>query len=73
MLRAGMFVDLLGVVRGGIRASVESYSLKDLEQFHGFQRDVDLPDANHALAHVQACLETDDIEGLTDDGKSTVR
>ena len=73
MLRAGMFVDLLGVVRGGIRASVESYSLKDLEQFHGFQRDVDLPDANHALAHVQACLETDDFEGLTDHGKSTVQ
>ena len=73
MLRAGMFVDLLGVVRGGIRASVESYSLKDLEQFHGFHRDVDLPEANHALAHVQACLETDDIEGLTDDGKSTVQ
>ncbi|MDE0003931.1 MAG: TM0106 family RecB-like putative nuclease [Rhodospirillaceae bacterium] len=73
MLRAGMFVDLLGVVRGGIRASVEGYSLKDLEQFHGFRRDVDLPDANHALAHVQACLETDDIEGLTKDGKSTVQ
>ena len=73
MLRAGMFVDLLGVVRGGIRASVESYSLKDLEQFHGFRRDVDLSDANHALAHVQACLETDDIEGLTKDGKSTVQ
>ena len=73
MLRAGMFVDLLGVVRGGIRASVESYSLKDLEQFHGFRRDVVLPDANQALAHVQACLETDDIAGLTDDGKTTVQ
>ena len=73
MLRAGLFVDLHGVVRGGIRASVESYSLKDLERFHGFQRDVDLPDANQALAHVQACLETSDIEGLTEDSKSTVQ
>ena len=33
MLRAGLLVDLHGVVRGGIRASVESYSLKELEQF----------------------------------------
>ena len=73
MLRAGLFVDLLGVVRGGIRASVESYSLKDLEQFHGFERDVNLPDANQALAHVQACLETDDIEGLTEPSKSAVQ
>ena len=73
MLRAGLFVDLLGVVRGGIRASVESYSLKDLEQFHGFQRDVNLPDANQALAHVQACLETDDVAGLTEESKSTVQ
>ena len=73
MLRAGLFVDLHGVVRGGIRASVESYSLKDLERFHGFERDVDLPDANRALAHVQACLETADMDGLTDDSKSTVQ
>ena len=73
MLRAGLFVDLLGVVRGGIRASVERYSLKDLEQFHGFERDVDLPDANQALAHVQVCLETADIEGLTEESKSTVQ
>ena len=52
---------------------MESYSLKDLEQFHGFERDVNLPDANQALAHVQTCLETADIEGLTEEGKSTVR
>ena len=38
MLRAGLLIDLHGVVRGGIRASVESYSLKELEQFHEFER-----------------------------------
>ncbi len=73
MLRAGLFVDLYGVVRGGIRASVESYSLKELEQFFGFERAIALPDANQALAHVQACLESADIEGLTDESKDTVQ
>ena len=40
MLRAGLFVDLYRVVRGGIRAGVESYSIKELERFYGFQREV---------------------------------
>ena len=31
MLRAGIFVDLYAVVRHSIRASVESYSIKQLE------------------------------------------
>ena len=37
MLRAGLFVDLYHVVRHGIRASVESYSIKQLEPFYGFR------------------------------------
>ena len=73
MLRAGLLVDLHGVVRGGIRASVENYSLKELEQFHGFERSVALTDANRALAHVQACLEFTDIEGLTDESRTAVQ
>ena len=36
MLRAGLFVDLYRVVRGGLRAGVESYSIKQLEQFYRF-------------------------------------
>jgi hypothetical protein len=34
MLRAGLFVDLYPVVRHGIRASVESYSIKKLEPLY---------------------------------------
>ena len=49
LLRAGVFVDLYRVVRQGIRASVESYSIKKLEPFYGFTRSVDLRDANAAL------------------------
>ena len=33
MLRARRFVDLYAVVRQALRASVERYSIKDLEQF----------------------------------------
>ena len=73
MLRAGLLVDLHGVVRGGVRASVESYSLKELEQFHEFERAVALPDANRALAQVQACLEFADLGGLTDESRKAVQ
>ena len=42
MLRGGLFVDLLTVVRQAIRASVESYSIKKLEVFYGFKRAFEL-------------------------------
>jgi uncharacterized protein len=38
MLRAGLFTDLHTVLKRALRASVEQYSLKALEVFHGFQR-----------------------------------
>ena len=38
MLRARLFVDLFSVVRHSVRASVESYSIKRLEPFYGFER-----------------------------------
>ncbi len=39
LLRGGRFVDLYGVVRQGLRAGVERYSIKNLEPFYGFERD----------------------------------
>lgn len=63
MLRGGVFVDLHRVVKQGVRASVESYSLKALEPFHGFARDVDLGEANPARARLEYALAA----GLTDD------
>jgi predicted RecB family nuclease len=52
MLRGGLFVGLFAVVRHAIRAGVESYCIKQLEQFYGLKRSVDLPDAIRALARV---------------------
>ncbi len=72
MLRAKLFVDLYQVVRGGVRASVESYSIKKLEAFYGFARDTDLGDANAALAKLQASLELEDIPPIDGGTRATV-
>lgn len=72
MLRGGVFVDLYAVVRHAIRASVESYSIKDLEPFYRFERTVPLEEARRALAALQGALELDDISGVTGDIKRTV-
>ena len=73
LLRAGVFVDLFHVVRHGVRASVESYSIKHLESFYGFERDTKLPDANAALANLQANLELNDAPSITDETKAVVQ
>jgi uncharacterized protein len=50
-------VDLYRVVRQGLRASVESYSIKKMEPLYGFERDEDIRSANAALADFEAWLE----------------
>jgi predicted RecB family nuclease len=72
MLRGHLFVDLFAVVKQGIRASVESYTIKNLEAFYGYQRPVALPDARRALARIQGCLELDDVAGITEDVKRII-
>lgn len=72
LLRAGVFVDLLQVVRHAVRASVKSYSIKKLEPFYGFTRDMALEEARVALASLEAGLELDDILSITEDAKAAV-
>ena len=72
MLRAGLFVDLFQVVRRGVRASVERYSIKMLEAFYDFERETSLAHANIALANLQAGLELADIPSVTEETKATV-
>ena len=66
MLRAGLFVDLYRVVRGGLRAGVESYSIKALEQFYDFNRRVQLNEANSALFAMSRLLEFGDGDAIDD-------
>lgn len=73
LLRGKVFVDLYSVVRNGLRASVESYSIKRLEQFYGYARRVPLKDANIALVAFQAGLELNDCVSITDADKEVVK
>jgi len=57
MLRAGIFVDLHRVVKQGIRASVEEYSLKKMEQFCGFARKTSLDLSRAAMRYIEHHLE----------------
>ena len=57
LLRGGVFVDLYRAVRQGIRASVESYSIKRLEPLYGFARAVDLRDAGTSIIDFETWLE----------------
>jgi uncharacterized protein len=72
LLRSKRFVDLYSVVRNGLRASVESYSIKKLEPLYDYERATALSDANMALAKVQASLELDDEEFIEDSDRRVV-
>ena len=68
LLRSERFVDLFSVVRNGVRMSVESYSIKKLERFYSYARQAILPNANRALARVQAALELNEpLDELADE------
>jgi len=72
MLRAGVFVDLCAVVKQGLRASVESYSIKDLERFYGFERKTPLKDAGSARRAVEFSLEMEDPGAITPEIRALV-
>ena len=57
LLRGEVFVDLHRAVRQGIRASVESYSIKRLEPLYDFGREVDLRDAGTSIVEFETWLE----------------
>ncbi len=65
LLRGKVFVDLHGVIKQGIRASVEQYSLKDLERFCGYRRRVPLAEANQARHFIEHQLELSPSPALT--------
>ena len=67
LLRAGVFVDLYAVVKQALRASVERYSIKDLEQFYGYERNVDLREASKNLHACERALELDQLAAPPDD------
>jgi uncharacterized protein len=57
LLRGERFVDLFAVVRQGIVAGIERYSIKDLEPLYAFARDVPLADARRQRNAMEQALE----------------
>jgi uncharacterized protein len=72
MLRAGRFIDLYAVVRQGLRAGVDRYSIKSLEALYGFRREVDLPDANVHLRQLEAALEAGAADAIPPESRDVV-
>ena len=57
LLTGRVLVDLFRVVRQGVRASVESYSIKRLEPLYGLEREVELRSAGSSIVAFEAWLE----------------
>ena len=73
MLRAGLFVDLYTITKQTLRASVESYTIKNLEPFYKYRRSVALLDARHALAVLQARIELNDPPSSVEHAASNIK
>jgi predicted RecB family nuclease len=57
LLRAELFVDLHTVLKQAVLASVEEYSLKQLEAFYGFKRGTPLEKSREAMRSIEHRLE----------------
>ena len=66
LLRGRVLVDLYRVVRQGLRASVESYSIKRLEPLYGFTRSVELHSAGDSIVEFEVWLG----RGAAPDGRA---
>ena len=69
LLRGKVFVDLYRAVRQGLRASVESYSIKKLEPLYGLEREEGLRDAGSSIVAFESWLaEMEADPGTPEDG-----
>jgi uncharacterized protein len=72
LLRGKIFVDLHTITKQSVRASVEQYSLKEMERFCNYQRTVPLPEANQARHFVEHQLEMISSPTLPDEARVVV-
>ena len=64
LLRGEVLVDLLNVVRQGVRASVERYSLKDIEKFYMPAREGPVTEAGFSVVAFETWLKNGEQEIL---------
>ena len=72
LLRGRRFIDLYAVVRHALRAGAEGYSIKNLEPYFGFRRDVELHHATDQRRLVELSLESGDGDLVTPDVRRAV-
>ncbi|HEY0744583.1 MAG TPA: TM0106 family RecB-like putative nuclease, partial [Chryseosolibacter sp.] len=72
LLRAERFIDLHAVFKESLLASVERYSLKELEKFTTYTRKVVLHDASVARKAVEVALESNNFKSLAKETLQTV-
>ncbi|MBG7613181.1 TM0106 family RecB-like putative nuclease [Polaribacter sp. BAL334] len=73
LLRTKSFIDLHRVLKQSIRAGVERYSLKDLEVYHGFVREMDLRTLSKFKADYEFLLESKKFELITEEMKAAIQ
>jgi uncharacterized protein len=72
LLRGDAFVDLYAVVRRSLIASVEGYSIKNLEPHFGYERGQDLREASQSRRVIEAALELGRLDEATADDRRRV-
>jgi predicted RecB family nuclease len=73
LLRGERFVDLYPIVRQAVRAGVESYSIKQMEQYYGFTRQVALGNVREPLMAVEMALEGDAANAIAKEIRDAVQ
>ncbi len=73
LLRSECFVDLYPIVRQAVRAGVESYSIKQMEQYYGFIRQVKLANVREPLMAVELALESHAVDALATEIRDAVQ
>ena len=73
LLRAERFVDLFPIARQAVRAGVESYSIKQLEQYSGYTRRVELRSVSEPLLAVEIALDANAPAAITTEIRDAVQ
>jgi len=66
LLRSERFIDLFSVIKETLIASIESYSLKEMEQFTDYIREADLRLASDARRRMSIALDFNEFSSITD-------
>ncbi|MSV80675.1 MAG: TM0106 family RecB-like putative nuclease [Actinobacteria bacterium] len=65
LVQTALFIDLLQVVRHGVIAGVESYGLKHMERFPGYERSHDIDAGAGAVVEYERFMNVPNDEALT--------